>query len=514
VQFTGGSDAETVLRALAAWGSAGVRRLRGMFALALVDVTAGTLLLARDPLGLKPLYVHRRERGDGAELVFASEVTAILAHPAVSAAPDLRGVSAYLTTIRTAIGERTMFRGVRAVRPGEVIEVDLRTAELREKRVQVDWFGGGTGDASEVRGAVVDSVTRHLRADVPVCCFLSGGLDSAIVAWCAQSTDVASEHARSVARCLDTYCAGARTEGAEGDDFAYARLMSGRLGSRHTEAPVTRELFAREWPEMVRRLGVPLSTPNEVAIRELARRVREDGQVVALSGEGADELFGGYDVALTDAARFEGLLPSDGARAAGTPGAFQLLANAWVPPASKAGLLRDDVWRALEDDADLLELYESEFAVAAAGAPGDSPLQAHLRFQRRVNLTGLVQRLDTATMLEGVEGRTPLADIEVCRLAESLPVSRKFTLSPARTKIALRDAFAPDLPGEILTRPKASFPLPFQEWIGDSAGALLRSGLVRELVSPGALELIAADAGRHWRVAWPLINLAMWGERW
>jgi asparagine synthase (glutamine-hydrolysing) len=219
-------------------------------------------------------------------------------------------------------------------------------------------------------------------------------------------------------------------------------------------------------------------------------------------------------VPLTNAARFEGLIPSIGARPARSGGEFQLLANAWVPPGSKPGLLRDDAWRALEGDADLLELYEREFAEAFSGAGSDSPLQAHLRFLRRVNLTGLLQRLDSATMLEGVEGRTPLADIEVCRAAEALPMSRKFTLSPVRTKIALREAFASDLPTEIVSRPKASFPLPFREWLGPCAGELRRSALLREIVSPGALELIAADPATHWRVAWPVINLAMWGRVW
>jgi asparagine synthase (glutamine-hydrolysing) len=444
-------------------------------------------------------------------MVFASEARAILTHPRVSAAPDLRGVSAYLTTIRTVIGERTLFQGVSAVRPGEVIEVDLKALDLCERQVEVDWFGGVGSDEGDVPRVVRDSVARHLRADVPVCCLLSGGLDSSIIAACAGSTDRAEP--RSVAR-LDTYCSGAVGAGTN-DDFQFARLMAERLGSRHVEAPVTREMFAERWPAMVAAQGVPLSTPNEVAINEVARRLRADGNVVALSGEGADELFGGYDAPLTEAARFEGLIPSMTPRGATSPGVFQLLANAWVVPASKAGLLRDDAWRALESDADLLGLYEREFAAAAAsGGAGDSPLQAHLRFQRRINLVGLLGRLDSATMLAGVEGRTPLADLEVCRAAERLPMARKFTLSPVRTKIALREAFAGELPAEIVARPKASFPLPFAEWIGDCAGALRDSALLREIVSPGALEVVASDAGKHWRVAWPLINLAMWGRVW
>jgi asparagine synthase (glutamine-hydrolysing) len=149
---------------------------------------------------------------------------------------------------------------------------------------------------------------------------------------------------------------------------------------------------------------------------------------------------------------------------------------------------------------------------------GRGPLDAHLRFHRRINLAGLLQRLDTATMLESVEGRTPFADRCVAELAESLPMSMKFDAgvegSPAGTKLALRRAFAGILPREVVERPKASFPLPFQEWVVDRASALRESGFAREVFSTAAVELVAADPARNWRLAWPMINLAMWGARW
>jgi asparagine synthase (glutamine-hydrolysing) len=516
VAFRGASDAETVLHALAAWGPGGMAKLRGMYALALFDTREQTLLLARDPLGIKPLYWWRGEVAGGAELAFASEIQAILAHPGVKPEPDIAGVSAYLTTIRTSLGERTLFRGVRAMRPGEVLLCDLTRAELPVSDVRCgisDALGSNiphpTSHIRHVRETVRDSVARHLRADVPVCCLLSGGLDSAIV----------SRVAKETAGALDTYCSGA--PGSSGDDFAFARIMAAALGSRHVEAPVTREMFQERWAEMVARMGIPLSTPNEIAINEVARRLRADGKVVALSGEGADELFGGYDGPLTEAARFEGIGVgnTDLSKATGqwrgvSGGAFQLLSNAWVAPAAKGQILQDRVWKGLEGDAALLDVFERE-SEALRHRPGDdSPLQAHLRFQRRVNLAGLLQRLDSATMLEGVEGRTPLADVEVRRLAESLPMALKFTPRPLRTKIALREAFGADLPPEIVKRPKASFPLPFQEWMADQAGVLRESELIRELFTPAAIEVVASEPQRLWNMAWPMINLALWAKRW
>lgn len=512
--FRGASDAETVLRALAAWGHGGLAKLRGMYALALFDTREQTLLLARDPLGIKPLYWWRGEVAGGAELAFASEIQGILAHPGVKPAPDIAGISAYLTTIRTSLGERTLFHGVRAIRPGEALLCNLTREELPMSEVGCRMSDAlrsniphPTSNVQHVRETVRDSVARHLRADVPVCCLLSGGLDSAIVA------SVAKENAGT----LDTYCSGA--PGSSGDDFAFARIMAAALGSRHVEAPVTREIFRTRWAEMVARMGMPLSTPNEIAINEVARRLRADGKVVALSGEGADELFGGYDGPLTEAARFEGVGSTHLSKATSqwhgaSGGAFQLLSNAWIAPAAKGQILQDRVWKSLESDAALLGVFERDFETLRQRAGDDSPLQAHLRFQRRVNLAGLLQRLDSATMLESVEGRTPLADVEVCRAAESLPITLKFTPQPLRTKIALREAFGADLPPEIVKRPKASFPLPFQEWMADQAGVLRESELIRELFTPAAIEVIASEPQRLWNMAWPMINLALWAKRW
>jgi asparagine synthase (glutamine-hydrolysing) len=503
--FTTRSDTETVLRALAAWGPEGLRRLRGMYALALWDTRERTLVLARDPLGIKPLYYRLI---DG-HVVFASQASVLASLGGVPARPDMAVVSAYLTTIRTTLGERTLFEGVRTLRAGQALRFDLGGETPGSPRAWNSILSPqslGPSPASTVRDAVTDSVRRHLRSDVPLCCLLSGGLDSAIVA----------SIARREAGHLHTYCAGAPDAPAEfggSEDFAFARLVADRIGSEHTEIPVTRELFAQRWPEMVAALGQPLSTPNEVAIHEVSRRLRADGHKVALSGEGADELFGGYEAPMRAAMEFEASrAPSarDAATWFSLAGRFQLDSNAWIGVAEKASLFLPDAWSGLERDAALTEFYEAEFALAAHGVP--EPLAAHLRFHRRVNLAGLLARLDTATMLEGVEGRTPLADAEVAGLAESLPMSERFVIQDglAHTKRVLRRAFAADLPPEVVTRPKASFPLPFQAWIADQAPRITASDLLASLFRPEVLAEVARRPTDHWRFAWPMINLAMW----
>jgi asparagine synthase (glutamine-hydrolysing) len=515
VRFRTACDTETVLAALEQWGVDALSRFRGMFALAWLDTRRHRLLLARDPFGMKPLYFWISQ-GDHPLAIFASEPTPILAHPDVPVRPDLAGVSAYLTTIRTTLGHRTMFEGVRTLRPGEALELDLSGDEIG-LRLERHWTSSTSGSlpidipeaARRVGSTLRDAVRLHMRSDVPTCALLSGGLDSsAIVA--SMSLDAAATNWSN-----RTYCSGARTGGDNGD-FEFARMVADRFQSVHTEAPITREMFSERWPWMVARMGTPLSTPNEVAINEIARRLRADGQVVALSGEGADELFAGYDLPMSEAATFEAHR-----RPGVSPGEHQLNANAWIPLQTKGVLLTPDAWRAAEHDAALRAFYADEFDdVEAECGPSRDPLDPHLRFHRRINLAGLLQRLDTATMLESVEGRTPFADRAVAELAEGLPLACKYSpasgdgQTPAGTKLALRAAFANALPAEVVRRPKASFPLPFQEWVTDRAADLRSSSLAREFFSLPAIEMVAADPSRHWRAAWPMINIAIWAKRW
>jgi len=526
VHFRSHCDTETVLHAMATWGVDALPRLRGIFALALYDRELRTLTLARDPLGVKPLYWW----SDGRQLVFASEPGPILAHPDVPSAPDLQMVSAYLTTIRTTLAGRTMFEGVRALRPGEMLQCDLDGLGGALTHRAVTWWRGPragslgldeTESADRLRAALAESVRRQLRSDVPVCCLLSGGLDSTAI------TALARAHKSD----LLTFCAGAPvpnecTQAMAREDLACARRAARAIGTRHAEAHVTREIFTERWPRMIAQMRAPLSTPNEVAIHAVALRLRESGCIVTLSGEGADELLAGYEGPMDAAAAFAaGHDPSE------HPGLFELNACAWAPVDFKPGLLQERHWRALDQDAWLTGVYRDEFDAAAHECATDG-LDAHLRLHRRINLTGLLQRLDSATMLASVEGRTPFADSEVAALCESMDMAVKFrekdddsqgrrervggvateSATEVRTKLALRRACAGMLPDEVLTRPKASFPLPFQQWVGDHAGALERSSLAKELFTGPAIEAVSKQPEKLWNLAWPMVNLALWGE--
>lgn len=498
VTFGSTCDTETLLEAFARWGEEAFERARGMFACAIYDHARRTLTLARDPLGIKPLYYAFT----GDEFVFASEAHAVAAHPKIGKRPDWAMVSAYTTTIRTVLGDRTLYHGVRALRAGQVLRCDLAGDTPELALVETQEGSGGEGAPALVREAIGDSVRVHLRADVPVCALLSGGLDSTITVALAQRHHTA----------LRTYAAG--EDQGDGADLSHARRVAETLGTRHAEAIVDRGLFTASWPEMVRAQGMPLSTPNEVAIHAVASRLREDGCVVTLSGEGADELFGGYAQPLGNVVHY-----LKGETEASTPGAFELASNAWAPVEAKGQLFRDEAWAMVEQDAWLRAFYDEEFERCAAGArTGDTlaeRMQPHLRFLRRVNLLGLLQRLDSATMLASVEGRTPFADVRVMRLAESLPGACKYDPGgepPANTKMVLREAFSDLVPEHVMTRDKASFPLPFTRWMAGHEEAVRTSPLVRALYRPEAISLIASQPERVWNLAWPAINLAHWGH--
>ncbi|MBM4109314.1 MAG: asparagine synthase (glutamine-hydrolyzing) [Phycisphaerae bacterium] len=504
--FRTSCDTETLVEALSAWGESAVDRLRGMYAFGAYDRAEHRLLLARDPLGIKPLYWWRGSSAGAPVVIFASEVRPIVEHPAVERRPDLAVVGSYLTTIRTTLGERTLFEGVRTLTPGQRLVVDLSGDRLAVRAS--DWWAGRAAwaappDAAEaVARAVEDSVSIHLRSDVPLCALLSGGLDSTIIA----------REAMGRAGSLRTFCAG--TPGGVGEDLVHAEVAAMALGTRHASVVVDRESFHAGWGGLVERYGLPLSTPNEVAIHAVAGAIREAGCVVTLSGEGADELFAGYEGPVRAAIEFEAREKGEERGWAERAARFQVESNAWVPPALKERVLNPVAAAAAEGDSLLFEHYRAEFEALSGGR--ENRVQAHLAFHRRVNLAGLLLRLDQATMAASVEGRTPLADQDLCLLAESLPLGEKFRAAGEgfETKSALRRAFASRLSPAVVTRPKASFPLPFQGWLGDAAGAIAQSGWARDLFTPGLLGAIQSDAGRVWQLAWPVLNLARWGRRW
>ncbi len=528
-------DTETILEVLSRSWADGLTVLRGMFGLAFYDFQEQRMLLARDPMGIKPVYFAQV----GPEIVVGSHLPALLAHPNISLNPDWPTVSSYLTTLRTTLGNRTMFEGVQCLRPGEFLEVDCRsapqmsTASYWSEPMPASW------DAEEavaaVRDAVIDSVRSHLRSDVSRCSLLSGGLDSSIIATLAGSESGFAED------LMRTWCAGA-PDGSGDHDFHHAAIVAQHIGTKHSEVPIGETEFLQHWSHLVSEVGLPISTPNETAIYAVCRDLKQHA-TVALSGEGADELFAGYGGPLLAGidgiqrrmAPHEDISPewtrylAELANLYGTDDLGDdvqnyLMCTSWAGLNVKPHLLNTEVSEASGHDALLAEELYAQFASGP-----DDPRERLLRVHRRINLTGLLRRLDTASMLASVEGRTPFADVRIAELAMSLPFDLKLRvprhedggyLSANRakergleTKVVLRHAFRRELPKTIVERPKASFPLPFQTWL-PKAVETLRSGPIQQVVRQDALDFLSSDPEAHWQMAWPVMNLSRWLSRW
>jgi len=527
VEFRTQSDAETLAALLACEGAGAMASLRGMYALAAWFPGRHEFILARDPLGMKPLFWSFTHTEGGIELIFASEIPAILGHPEIRAEPDWVTLSAYLTTLRTTLGARTLFKGVQTIEPGEVRQFDLSTDALDARTwtipaaAEVEFADLTFEEAAQrVRSVLDDSISSHLLSDRPIAALLSGGLDSSIIA----------DAARRQIDGLTTWCIGAEDQNldasSEPDDLAAARAAAACFGTDHHSFTMDEDLFHELWPWMIGRLGIPLSTPNETAIFAISYALSHHASV-ALSGEGADEMFGGYAAPLARAARYcahpftESGAPLPVER-------FHLNSGAWIAPAAKGTMLQGPVLRAIHRDADLFAHYRTAFEET-----GDSrDLGTHLEIQRRFNLTGLLSRLDGATMLASVEGRTPFADRHVLRCARSFPISYHVdeaalgagedtasgavavAAPPTATKLLLRAAYRHALPPAVLERPKASFPLPLAPWLPRGTDVLRRSALSREVFTEPLIGMILEDPSHRWRLAWPVINAAMWLERW
>lgn len=497
------SDTATLCQVLSAWGPQGLRKCRGMFAIVAYDTVDKHLILARDPLGIKPLCyaLAQPTDGGGPELVIASEVAALFEHPHLSPSIDPLGLTAYLATIRLSTEGRTLFDGVSMLLPGRVQEIDLRDPQLATTSWDLPIEGESSND---LRALIEESVSQHLRSDVPVCVLLSGGLDSTIIAATTRRHRLR----------LPTFGAGDELDDPE-SDAAFARRLAEQWDLPHRSITMTQDRFVAGVRTLIERTGQPVSTPNETAIHALGCAIRAGGCKVALTGEGADELFGGYHLPLRQAAEY---LDNGG----DDPAVAFLLANAWVSPHMMPLVLGPRLARIAEFAGWLVQAYRDAYESEAsrpgpALSPRDEAMRASMRLMRRTNLTGLLQRVDSALSQSGVEGRTPLADRVIAAYADGLPLDQKFDLSlPPHegTKIALRRAFDGAVPPEILNRPKASFPLPFQGWLGPLFDDLRGEPIIDEIFNRDAWDLVAQDPQANWAQAWPMVNIGLWAKRW
>lgn len=516
--FRGCSDTEVLLNLYLAQGEAMLSRLNGMFAFALWDARDRSLLLARDPLGVKPLYFAATSRG----VAFSSEIKGIL--PLVPEARELDPVALhrYLSFLWCP-GEGTPLKAVRKLNPGEAMVIRQGRVERRWTWYRLPVFKGVTPDLSEkdaLAGTVAhlrQAVARQMVADVPVGAFLSGGLDaSAIVTF-------AREHQADL-RCFTIEVEGGQEEGFA-DDLPYARHVAKHLGVELEVVRIEAARMALDLERMVVQLDEPLADPAPLNVLYISQLAREHGMTVLLSGAGGDDLFTGYR-------RHRGLLLER--------------YWAWLPNAARVGIERLsgalDQRRALgrrlqklfsgaalEGDArlvnyflwarreDLLPLYTPDFRTglgdAAAEAPmmdflaglpeQTAPLDRMLALEQRFFLADHnLLYTDKMSMAVGVEVRVPFLDLDLVAFAQRIPL--RYKQRGQEAKWVLKKAMEAYLPREVIYRPKSGFGAPLRRWLRGELRELVGDVLSYEslrrrgLFDPTAVQklITANDEGR------------------
>ncbi len=456
-RFATRSDTETIVHAWEEFGEDCVDHLRGMFAFAVWDARRRLLFAARDRLGIKPFYYFH-----GPDFfAFASELKSLAELEATPREIDAEALPGYLRH-RYVIGPRTMLKGVRKLLPGECVTVrDGRVARRRYWRLPLDGVRRiAEAEALERFEALMDeTLRRHLIADVPLGAFLSGGLDSsAVVAWMAKLGVGA----------IKTFSIGYDSPESE---LPYARLVSRRFGTDHHELVLSPGEFAEDLPHIVAMMDEPVADEAALPLYQIARLARRT-VTVALSGEGSDEIFGGYPIYRTMMAiealnrlplaatagrlfdRFAGGKLRKYGRMLGQPieRRYGGVSTAFAEHEITRLLARDD-WSAGEEPT--ARLYRE-----TAGLP-------LLNRMTYVDMNtwladDLLVKADRMSMANSLELRVPFLDHKVVEFVYSLPAGLK--IRGLRAKYLLKKAMEGRLPRRIIHRTKKGFPVPLETW--------------------------------------------------
>ena len=527
-QYRTRCDTETILHAYEEYGADCVTRFRGMFAFGIWDETARTLFCARDRLGKKPFYYY----WDGRLLAFASEIKALLAHPAISPRFEEALLSEYLN-FGYCSGEQTLFSGIRKLMPGHWLRLTPEQLEIRQyweipcgptddKRDDQSWI-------DECRARLDEAVRTRLMSDVPLGMFLSGGVDSSAIAAIMKPMSSGP---------VKTFAVGYREEAYS--ELGYARQVAKTIGTEHHEVVIGREDFFNALPQLIWHEDEPISWPSSVALYFVSRLAAQQVKVV-LTGEGSDELFAGYG-------RYRTFLLNQRMLK------FYGAAPRFVRDSIRSGiagsrLLSGNIRRKLQHSVlgrgeDLESLYLDNFYAAFSRAeqqrllavPVEATYDSYLRYwnsqpdagllarmlyaDQKTYLVELLMKQDQMSMACSIESRVPFLDHELVEFAASVPDHMK--LRGGVGKYILKRAVEDILPRDIVYRKKMGFPTPLRQWLrepsADAIAAQLndRDGLLAPYIDlPYLNDLLSRHKSgledatdRIWR----LLNLQLWGN--
>jgi len=525
------SDTESIVHLYEEYGRDCVKQLRGMFAFAIWDRRVRTLFVARDRLGIKPLYYLF----DGKKFLFGSEIKAILAYAGAKAEFNAATIEEYLA-FGYISGEATMFRGIKKLLPGHTLEIN----ERGDVKIQSYWdmpFAGTEPRRSRdyyvktYRELLEECVASHLMSDVPLGVFLSGGLDSSAVA--ALTTKIRKEP-------IETFAVGYGEDAFS--ELPFARQVAAHIGSKHHDVRLNREEFFENLPRLVWHEDEPIVWPSSVSLYSVAKLARERVTVV-LTGEGSDETLAGYT-------RYAWTLMNshmDRVYRATTPASLRNLVRKGIG----AGPLGATLHRKLEhtflvrdgaswpsfyfdnfysafsasEQADLLtgvarEASDDAYAGSMSyweHSTGDL-LHRLLYTDIKTYLVELLMKQDQMSMAASIESRVPFLDHVLVEFTASIPA--EFSIKGLAGKHILKEAVEDLLPHSIVYRKKMGFPTPWAYWLAgpqldDLENMLLEPRTMeRNLFKPEAIKGLFAEHRAHQRDhgnrIWRLLNLETW----
>jgi asparagine synthase (glutamine-hydrolysing) len=532
------TDTETIVHLYERDGPRCVERLDGMFAFAIWDARRRALVLARDRLGVKPLYYAQLPGG----VVFGSEIKAILEHPAVRTEMDEEAFFHYLT-FAFAPAPMTLYRGIRKLAPAERLTIGMN-GRVESENYWTPLTAGAASDVDgisdmeaeeRVRELLRDSIRKRMMSDVPFGVFLSGGVDSSTnVALMSELTD----------RPVRTFSTAPRGH-PQYDELAYARLVARRYATDHHEIVVDEQDLQGFLPRLLHHQDEPIADWTSVPQHFVAKLARDNGTIVVQCGEGADELFHGYRGYLEHrkiVVPFQRWLPPPARKLVGAAAvrltrrlgrgirhgeALYDAARSPVPYWGGAICFRADLKRRIVRQSkaypDSYGFVERLWAEVDRLAPGADLLQKQTYLELKQRLAELLlMRLDRMTMASSVEGREPYLDHKLVEFAIALPPALK--VREGVGKYVLKSAVDGLIPPEIIRRPKQGFGTPMREWLRGEFGrraqrevrgsSLAERGLLDYELVDRLFAAHRAGAGSWEYHLWNLYSVSVWHDHW
>ena len=540
-KFISNTDTEVILKSYREWGQDCLKKFDGMFAFAIYDTKKNELFIARDRLGVKPLYYAKTNN----VFLFGSEIKAILKYPGFKRGINLKAVSSYLS-YRYELGEETLFKNIYKLLPGHYMLVKDSKMGInqywdidmsKQKSKSLSYY------KKEIKKMLEKSVRQRMISDVPLGAFLSGGLDSSVIV---------ALMAKQSSKRVKTFSIGFKEE--EFNEFDYSRQVAKMYNTEHKEILISLEDYMKTMKLLIKFKDLPLGVPNEVPLYLMSKELKKDITVV-LSGEGADEIFSGYGRIYRSPLDYKKLkmmkyLPDFikkslfrqfalkyGNRQFNSEIEHFLFNYSYFPLEEKKFIFNNNMNRIIKNDEFLKKIFEEHFEKAK-----DKSYYEKIWYVfEKLHLPGLLQRVDCTTMAASVEARVPFVDDHnLVQFMFTVPSKYKMKwksfidivlsfnetsdiISEKRdtTKYILRETFKNLLPNEIVKRKKKGFPVPLDSWFREKITGMAKTELlnknskIRVFVNQKSLEKwiessLKKQDPSFGQKLWMLLNLEYW----